>query len=249
MESLTFIKDNEVYTSTTIIAQQLKKQNRTIYYNIEKYKNDFKDLGVLTFKLLKPKTKKGGRPTKNYFLNEEQFIFLITILRTNTREKSEVMRCKKKLSKDFVEMRKWILNQKTLKSNEEYKLKRKESKIGRRQETDIIKLFIAYAVKQGSKSANRYYCNISTMENKAFFILQQKYDNVREILNITQLSKIVFADLVVKNALLEGMSKEMHYKDIFQLAKERILIVASSVGIETLPAMNCIDNKQVSIAG
>ena len=52
---------------------------------------------------------------------------------------------------------------------------------------------------------------ISKMENQAFFILKEKFKNVREILNITQLSKIIIADMIVRQAIIEGMEKEMFY--------------------------------------
>ena len=84
---------------------------------------------------------------------------------------------------------------------------------------------------------------ISKMENSAFFILKEKFKNVREVLSITQLSKIIVADMIVKTAIIEGMEKEMYYKDIFQLAKKKVVEMANSVGIkEVLPS---IDFKQI----
>jgi hypothetical protein len=144
---------------------------------------------------------------------------------------------KLEIADKFVEMERWILNQKTQKANEEYIATRGKSKLGRRQETDVIKQFVEYAVSQGSKHADKYYIHYSKMENNAFFILQDKFKNVREILDITQLSKIIIADLIVKQAIIEGMEKEMYYKDIYTLAKDRVVAMANSIGVrEILPS-------------
>jgi hypothetical protein len=138
------------------------------------------------------------------------------------------------ISKQFVQMRKWILEQKTQKANRHYLETRNQSKIGRIQETDVIKIFVEYATKQGSKSANKYYMAISKMENQAFFIIKEKFTNVREILNIQQLNKITVADMIVRQALIEGMDKEMFYKDIFQLAKKRVIDLSNSLGVKEI---------------
>jgi len=86
---------------------------------------------------------------------------------------------------------------------------------------------------------------ISKMENSAFFILQEKFKNVREILNIKQLSLIIVSDMIVRQAIIEGMDKEMFYKDIFQEAKKRVLEMANSLGFkEVLPN---VEFKQISM--
>ncbi|MBN2545717.1 MAG: Rha family transcriptional regulator [Spirochaetes bacterium] len=236
MNNLLTVKRDEIYVSTNIIANELKREHRTIYKLVETYEKELKTLGVLAFEMLKPKTKKGGAPLKVYYLNEEQFIFLIMNMRTKANEIDTVMKMKLKISKQFHQMKKWIIEQKTQKQNEQYIETRNQSKIERKQETDIIKIFIEYAKKQGSKSSDKYYMIYSKMENSAFFILKEKFKNVREILNIQQLSKIIVADMIVKTAIIEGMNNEMYYKDIFQLAKKRVIEMSKSLGFkEILP--------------
>jgi hypothetical protein len=145
-----------------------------------------------------------------------------------------VLDFKESLVKQFFQMRKWILEQKTIKENEAYKLQRSKGKVTRLQETDVIKQFIEYAKSQGSTNADRYYAIISKMENQAFFILKAKYPNVREILNMEQLAKIEFADLVVKNAIIKGMDKGIGYKDIYQLAKEGVIQASNALGCKDI---------------
>src|SRR4030042_5234287 len=119
-------------------------------------KNELKKLGILSFEN-QLKSGKRGQPKNIYYLNEEQYLFLIMNMRTKANEKDQVLKLKMKISKQFVSMRKWILDQKTQKANQEYIETRGKSKLGRRQETDIIKEFIEYAKSQGSTSADKYY--------------------------------------------------------------------------------------------
>jgi hypothetical protein len=235
LNNLLTIKKDEIYVATDILAKELKRPHQRIINLINVYENELKKLGILTFEK-SLKTGKSGQPKNIYYLNEEQYLFLIMNMRTKANEKDLVLNLKMKISKQFVAQRKWILEQKTKKQNQQYIETRNQSKLGRKQETDIIKIFIEYAKNQGSKSADKYYMIISKMENQAFFLIKEKFKNVREILNIQQLSKIIIADMIVKQAIIEGMEKEMFYKDIFQLAKKRVIEMSNSLGIkEVLP--------------
>lgn len=233
MPNLVTLKNNEPQTTSLIVSEQLNRTHKGIIRLIRDRENDFNEFGTLRFENAKSK----GRPTEFVYLNEQHLTFLIMMLRVKQSENDKVLQFKKKITKEFFKMRKWILEQKIQKANQEYIEMRKQSKIGRRLETDIIKQFVEYATKQGSKSANKYYMNISKMENKAFFIIKEKFKNVREILNITQLSKIMYADIVVRQALIEGMEKQMFYKDIYQLAKNKVIQASNSLPKEIIPGL------------
>jgi len=239
MNNLLTIKKDTIYIATDILAKELERQHKIIYNLVNVYKKEIETLGALHFENVPNSGEKGGGTKKIYYLNKKQYIFLITNMRTKANEKTTVMKAKLAIADRFVEMEKWILEQKTQKQNEQYIETRNQSKIGRRQETDVIKIFIEYAKSQGSKSADKYYMNFSKMENAAFFIIQERFKNTREILDMEQVQKIAFADIVIRNALLEGMEKEMFYKDIFQLAKKRVLEAANSLGVkEIIPNYN-----------
>lgn len=234
--NLIALKNEKLYVSTSIISKKCNVEHRAVLQLIKTHKNDIEDFG----KLIEDKEKiPKGRPLNVFLLNEEQFTFLITLMQNS----KTTVKAKKLITKEFFRMRKWILEQKTQKQNQQYIETRNQSKIGRRQETDIIKIFIEYAKKQGSKSADKYYMIFSKMENAAFFILKEKFKNVREILNIRQLSKIIIADMIVKQAIIEGMENNYFYKDIFQLAKKRVVEMSNSTGIkEVIPN---IEYKQI----
>lgn len=123
-----------------------------------------------------------------------------------------------------------------LKQSPEWKQVRAEGKGDRRIETDAIKEFIEYAKSQGSKSAEKYYVNLSRMENKALFLVEQKYPNLRERLGISQLRTIQMADRIVAKALEDGMNQSLHYKEIYKLAKGQVETFAGCIGQSPVPA-------------
>ena len=73
------------------------------------------------------------------------------------------------------------------------------------------------------------------MQNKALFFIDQKYKNVRELLDIQQLWVLVLED---------GMARQLHYKDIYQLAKTNIETFAAIHGKSSVPVHQLGHNQQ-----
>jgi phage regulator Rha-like protein len=226
---MTFVElVNEVpKVSTLRVAEGMELGHKAVMQLTTKYKKDFEDLGTLTFEM----SKSGGRPTRFAWLNEEQTIFISTLMRNSIK----VVSFKKQLSCDFLKMRRALLEIKLRQQNPEWVETRKTGKISRRQETDTIESFIEYATKQGSKSASRYFMNISKMENSALFMLTAKFSNVRDVLDGQQLQTIAVCDQIVAKALRDGMGEGMFYKDIFQEAKKEVLKFVELIGTSYVP--------------
>ncbi len=111
MNELVFLTDGSVsaklYTTGDVIAQYAGMTHRAINDNIETYKKDLQDFGVLTFETLKPpKGSKGGRPRKVWHLNMLQATTLIALL-GNSRP---IVFLKKALVKQFYEMREALIS-------------------------------------------------------------------------------------------------------------------------------------------
>ena len=119
MNNLLTVKKDEIYVATDILASELKRPHQVIIKLIKVYENELKKLGILSFEN-QLKSGKRGQPKNIYYLNEEQYLFLIMNMRTKSNEKDLVLNLKMKISKQFVKMRKWILEQKTQKANAEY---------------------------------------------------------------------------------------------------------------------------------
>lgn len=167
-----------------------------------------------------------GRPDESYFLNERQFMLLI-MLSKNTPESIEL---KSRVEKEFERMRKTLASLATQKQSIDWQTARQDGKAIYHQKTDVIKQFVDYATGQGSQSANMYYTSIAKMENSALFFVEQKYPNMREVMNIRQLQQVAIADQIVEKALQDGMNDNLHYKDIYKLAKERIIQFSEIIG-------------------
>jgi phage regulator Rha-like protein len=224
MGDLVLIVNEEIFTTSLIIAEQTNNTVHSVRELIKTYKEDLEEFGVLSFEMRKPnKNSKGGRPQEIYYLNEQQTTLILSYMRN-----SEVVRnFKKKLVKEFFKMREVLRNIYSMKNTDVWVETRQNQKLTRKHETDTIKKFVEYAINQGSQSANRYYSLITTMENKALFIINDKFKNLKEVLTPRQLMNSSVCNEIVINALEEGMDKEMFYKDIFQLAKQRVEIFAS----------------------
>jgi len=222
MDKLVILNKNEPTTTSEVIADGVGYEHRTVLKTIRKHETDISDLGIITLGVRKSRR---GKPTEFYNLNEGQTYFLLTLMENNEK----VTKFKKELVKEFLRMKKALMQVEVNHQNEEWKRLRSDGKAIRKETTDAIKDFIEYAVKQGSTNAVRYYANITKMENKALFILEQKFDNLREVLDGQQLSTLRVADKMVQDTLQEGMERSMHYKDIYQLAKERVESLAKLV--------------------
>lgn len=192
---------------------------------------DFEEFGVLRFENAKPKAgSKGGRPEKGYIISEQQFTFLITLVRS-----SEVAnQLKKRLVKEFFRMRE------QLQELGQYAKVRSDGKAYRKKETDVIKQFVEMAKAQGaSDGISNLYSTLTSMENKALFVLEQNYPNIRDVLNTGQLMQVCVADQIVERVYAEAIETNMHYKDAYKLAKERVNAYAAVVGKSPILMLEC----------
>lgn len=214
MVSMVTLERDDAVTRSSVLAEGVGNDHNAVVQLIRTHENHLRDLG--TFQVEIEKTK--GRPREVYILNEPQAYFLITLMRNS----EQVIRFKKELIKAFMEMRKVIIQLKANHQNQDWQQARLDGKAMRKETTDAIKDFTEYAIGQGSKNALMYYSNITRMENKALFIMEQKFPNLREVLNHQQLATLRVVDKMVSDTLQEGMEKDMNYKDIFKLARDRV---------------------------
>ena len=103
MKQLLTLVNEEMTISHRIVAENTANEEISIRKLIDKYISDFKEFGMVSFEMTKTtNTNLGnGRPSKTYFLNEQQVYLLFTYLRNN-----EIVRnFKVALIKAFFEMR------------------------------------------------------------------------------------------------------------------------------------------------
>ena len=221
MNDLVRIEKNKAVTDTLIISKGINNRHENVMRLLKAYSHTETLSGFETRKV-----SNGGRPVEFAILSEVQTIFLITLMRNS----DVVVEFKEKLSNAFIQQREIIQKLIAQQKDPNWMNVRKDGKHIYFQKTDIIKNFVEYAISQGSKSAKLYYVNFAKMENKALFVFEQKYPNLREVLTIRQLMQVSIADDIIEKAVKEGMEQGMFYKDIFKLAKERIVKYVEIIG-------------------
>lgn len=218
MNDLVFLKRNDAFTDSMVIADGTGNQHHAVSQLIRKYQKDFEDYGRLEFTHLKCRNSKRGRPTKIYFLNEEQATLLITYL-----DNTETVRAfKKKLVHQFFNMRKLLAEKQTTTWLET----RKAGMITRKAETDIIKQLVEYAKKQGSSHADMLYVTYTKLANK---IIGVKH---REDATTMQLNNLSLAEHIIKNVIDTGIHTGMNYKDIYKESKKRLELFSDVAMLE-----------------
>jgi len=250
-KSLVEYYENDFVVSTWKLSKFFKIDHRVLKRTIQKNLEDLQEVGETevenriakttpTFAFTKhesqtKKSTKMGRPIVEYLLNEPQATYLILLLRGQyTKDKINlVKKFKKHLTQEFFRQRKLLSKIISQKQNAEWLEKRATGKIDRRIETNSIKEFIEYAKSQGSQNAVKYYMAISKMENSTLFnleLLEQKFPNIRNLADSYQLSSLQNADRIVAKALKEGIEKNLNYKEIYQIAKQRIENFSELIG-------------------
>jgi len=117
----------------------------------------------------------------------------------------------------------------------EWKQARENGKVVRLTFTDNVQDFVRYAKAQGSRSAEKYYMQLTKMEYSAIFMIGKAVgDGFRDRLNAAQLVNLGTAELIAQRALREGMEAGLQYKDIYKLAKHRVEQFAGMIG-KSLP--------------
>ena len=117
MSSLVEKIEDEFRVSHRVVAEQTGNKAVNIFELINDYKSHFEEFGQLRFKTEKTtNTDLGnGRPSKTYYLNEQQATFLMTLLRNSPK----VVIFKKALVKAFYELKEKIVIKST-KEDESY---------------------------------------------------------------------------------------------------------------------------------
>lgn len=248
MNDLVIIRNDVPVVSTfDLFTKMGYKEHRKLKEVISSHKEAFEEYGFLPLEREKPTKKDGGRPSESYLLNEDQFILLV-LLAKNSPESVDL---KIRVSREFKRMKSTIANLLSQRQDPNWQSVRADGKAVYLQKTDVIKRFVEYATAQGSISASKYYMQLAKMENNALFFIEAKYGNLREIMTIKQLMQAATADDVIEKAIKEGMDSGMHYKEIYQLAKERVIAFAGIIGksfVHDLQLENKQQNKGAAMA-
>lgn len=70
MNEIVFLKNDDVFTDSQVIAEQTGNQHHAVTQLIRKHSKRLERFGELKFSHLKCQNPQGGRPAKIYLLNE-----------------------------------------------------------------------------------------------------------------------------------------------------------------------------------
>ena len=209
MNELILLKNNDVFTTSLVIAEGTNVKHKNIKELVSKYENDLKDFGKVRVLNATLDTNGGVQKISYYLLNEQQATFL-TLLR-NTKI---VVEFKKELVKQFYQMRQILLEKQTAL----WQNTRIEAKANRLKETDEIKALVTYAKENGSRNAEKYYITFSNLANKAVGI----NSNQRDTTTTNQLNNLILIENIINHVIQEGLQQQAYYKEIYKSCKERI---------------------------
>lgn len=205
MNDLVYLKKNDAFTDSMVIANGTGNQHHTITRILRKYPADF---GKMEFMDLKSINSKSGRPTKVYLLNEEQATLLITYL-----DNTETVRdFKRNLVHQFFEMRKFIAEKATTTWIET----RQQGKLTRKAETDTLQRLVEYAKEQGSTHSDKLYITYTKLANKMAGVER------RDMASIMQLNNLSMMETIILHMVDSGILMGKHYKDIYKDCKARL---------------------------
>lgn len=228
---LVIIKKQGVFCSSEVVADKFGKRHNYVIKKIQQLQTKFgtiKGLKSLTLNFHKTTNKYRNQEYLVYLMDKETFS-LLCMQFTGDR----ALEWQAKFTHAFHAMERMLL----LQNNLEWKQTRIQGKQIHRNLTDEIKNFVDYATQQGSENAKKYYITITKMEYKALRLIEKNEkvdDNFRNTLDIMDLNHLIAAEGVARKALIIGMEQQLHYKDIYQLAKNNVFQLADMMIIPQL---------------
>lgn len=222
VKELVHAKGKSVFADSLTIARHFRKRHDNILATIEKLPKD--DFTHLNFKGSKY-TDKTGRKLPMYYLTRDGFTILVMGF---TGKKA--YEWKKRYIQAFNTMEALLSE----KSSHEWQVVRQKGIHARKGLSDALSEFVEYAKKQGSTKANFYYANVTRETYKALYFIagrEKVPSDFRDTLDNFDLASLQMAEYVAQGALHEGMIRQMYYKDIYKLVKEKVLIFASSIAV------------------
>jgi phage regulator Rha-like protein len=206
--------NNQICVDSRDIAKEFGRQHKNVLQTLDDLLKD----GTISWLESKPRNyKKLGREYRCFELNEAGFLKAMPFVGGKKSKEGQ-----KRLVDEFLRIRKLLDQQSKERERLAYQVARLSGKDSRGVLTDEIQRFVVYAQSQGSSNAERYFGSITSAVHNALVILEPRATQVRELLTALQLSKLSTIELTAAQALAEGMSAELPYKQIYQSVKSAV---------------------------
>jgi len=224
------VKKDEIYCDSHLVARKFNQPHKEVVKRIKKLEEDLSKLrGVSNA----PKTIIENREYRSqkyvsYLMNREFFSLLVMRFKGIKALEWQV-----KFNDAFYQMEKRIFQLEKNQQDVFWIETRKQSKIGRKEETDIIKDFVEYATKQGSTKSQFYYKHITNATYKALGLISQKKPKLRDSMDIYEISELLLAERIAKESMKRYMDLGRNYKDIYESVKLDLISFADNIKVRT----------------
>lgn len=226
--------DDEPRIDSRLIAKSLGVKHKNTIGLIQKYQDQFEELGLLPFETEKVDF---GRPLSYAILNESQAVFLLTL----SRNTPKVAQLKLKLTKDFAYFRNQELKRLTQEKRQsrkaakqaklEWQKAREQGKLVRTDFADAIKQLADLAESKGSKNSNRYYTIFTRMIYTILFGSGTAPANFRDSLDPASLKRLERFEIMAAAWITEYIHQCDDYHDIYTEVKNKCMALATLTGI------------------
>lgn len=212
MNELVFIKGNELLTDSLMVADSFDKRHTHVLEKIEKIiRDDSTEKSAQCF--IKSKYKDAsGKWNVKYLMNRDGFTFLVMGF---TGKKADTW--KWKYIDAFNKLEAVIMERKTV----DWLETRKQGKLIRKDETDVIQQLVEYAKNQGSEHSQMLYMTYTKLANRIVGVAN------RDEATLLQLNDLSTMERLIAKVVLDGMDSGTHYKQIYKDCKERLETVKS----------------------
>ncbi len=222
MNEIVVLQHREAMTTSLKIAEVFGKRHDNVVQAIRNISKELPTSDLLIFKeCYKINELANGKREPYFEMNRDGFSLLAMGF---TGKKA--LEWKLKFLDAFSKMEKALLNQQNL----SWQQQRLDNKAARRIETATIARFVEYATGQGSQSAKMYFMQITKMTHQALFLVKQASPKpFRDLLDSMQLSFLTTAEYLVHQTLEDGMTAGLHYKDIYGIARDKVVYYAEQL--------------------
>lgn len=206
MNELVYLKNDEALTDSLSVAEYFHKQHKDVIRKIENIlAEDSAQNCARCFRISKYKDAK-GEYRKKYLMNRDGFTFLVMGF---TGKKANQWKW------DYIKAFNAMESVLREKSTTIWIETRRQGKLTRKAETDVIKELVEYAKAQGSKHAHMLYTVYSKLANAMAGVTDRDNASVSQLNNLSIFENIILT--IIRNGINEGLG----YKKIYQICKER----------------------------
>ena len=204
---LVYLKNDEAVCSSLDVAVRFGKEHSKVIRSIEQMRENSSSQNWLKCFKLSTYQDVSGKSNKMYFMNRDGFSLLV--MGFNGKK---AMDWKWKYIEAFNTMEKLLRER----STEVWLETRKQGKLTRRLETDVIKNLVEYAKEQGSTHSDKLYMTYTNLANKMSGVSD------RDKATITQLNNLSLMENIILNCIQSGIALDKHYKEIYKDCKRRL---------------------------